>query len=81
MKICYSETDDFCRPVKIRASAISKAARSPQYFAAGFMLNEPRSLMRSLESPLPLPRPARKLREPIDWRICGEQDMNLEVCR
>jgi len=76
IEIDCSQSDDFSRPVKIRVAAnpASKAARSPRFFAAGFSLNEPRPVLRILEPPPSLSRPVRKVREPIDWRICGEQD-------
>jgi hypothetical protein len=77
IKIGVSEPDHFCRRVRIHVKAISAggAARSPHFFRAGFTLNECRPVMRCLEPPAPPPRPARKLCEPIDWRICGDHDV------
>ena len=80
IEIRFSEADYFCQPVKIRAAATptSKAARPRRIFAAGFNLDKPQTIVRTLERPLPLPRPAGKVREPIDWRICGDQDPQPE---
>ena len=76
IEIRFSEADNFCRLVKIRVKAYptSKAARPPQIFATGFSLDKPHTVVRSLEPPLLPRRPSGKVREPIDWRTCGDQD-------
>ena len=80
IEICYSQSDTFCRPVKIRVTAnpTPEAARSPQIFAAGFSLDKPQTVEHSLELAPSLPRGAGKVREPIDWRISGGQDPQPE---
>jgi len=80
IEIRFSEADRVCRSVKIRVATVAKpkVARPPKTFAAGFDLNGSRTVLRSLELPRPLPRPSRKVRKPIDWRVCGEQDLPAE---
>ena len=76
LKIRYSERDLSPRSVKIhvKTGPFRKTARLPMVLVPGFTLHQARAILRTLESPLPLFGPARKVREPIDWRICGDQD-------
>jgi hypothetical protein len=76
IKICYDEADDLSRPVKIRVAAIPTtqvAPRYPQSFTAGSTLTKTRRVL-VLELSRASSLPAPDVLEPIDWRICGEQD-------
>ena len=78
IKIRFGKADYLSRRVKIRVVATPTnpmAPRKPQaLFTAGFPLNETWEVLIVLELPVPLSLPAPDVREPIDWRICGEQD-------
>jgi hypothetical protein len=58
----FSEADQFCRRVKIRVQANphSTAARLPRFFPAGFR-SKPGRIVRTVEAPVPLPGPVRRL--------------------
>jgi len=76
IEIHFPKADHAWRSVKIRVAAIatSKIARPLKVFVAGSHLNESRTVLRSVELAAPLPRPYKQVREPIDWRVCGDQD-------
>jgi hypothetical protein len=81
IKICFDKADYLCRPVKIRVVATPTnpmAPRKLQAFPAGIPLNETLEVLIVMELPGPSSLPASDVREPIDWRICGEQDAEPE---
>jgi hypothetical protein len=78
IKVSFSDADNFCWRVKIRAKALRTltAARPPEIFPAGLSFIKSPAVLRTLEPPQPLPGPARRVREPIDWRNEVEPSAN-----
>jgi hypothetical protein len=74
IKVTGPDGTPVCGPVKIRVAAapFPQPDRCPRFSPRGFNLDDSRVVLHSMASP---PRPARKLQELLDWRICGDQDL------